>query len=103
MERQAAYRNGAAESESMEELEKTEEKAGKRLSPEDKNELEDGMGKDIAEPTILEQFAADKSNFEEQENCRLPKWLYKYLVFRFNLLDRVGKNTMFKENAGECF
>ena len=86
MERQAAFRKGAAESK----LETTDEKAGERLSPEDKNELEDGMGKDIAEPTILEQFAADKSNFEEQENCRLPKWLYKYLVFRFNLLDRVG-------------
>ena len=27
---------------------------------------------------------------EEEENyCKLPKWLYKYLVFRFNLLDRL--------------
>ena len=57
-------------------------------APEDKKP--GGMGKDIAEPTILEQFAADKSNFEEQESSKLPKWLYKYLVFRFNLLDRVG-------------
>ena len=53
-----------------------------------------GKKEDIAELTILEQFAAaETSNFEETQPdyCRLPKWLYKYLVFRFNLLDRVGK------------
>ncbi len=48
-------------------------------------------GEEIAEPTILEQFAADKANFEE---TKLPKWLYKYLVFRFNLLDRTGKKKL---------
>lgn len=42
----------------------------------------------IADSTILEQFAADKTNFVE--NTKLPKWLYKYLLFRFNLLDRTG-------------
>jgi len=32
---------------------------------------------------------------EEEENyCKLPKWLYKYLVFRFNLLDRVGDGVI---------
>lgn len=77
-----------------------EVEAEERLSPEDKKtaaELlqDEGMGKDIAEPTILEQFAADKSNFEEQENSKLPKWLHKYLVFRFNLLDRVGNLLKF--------
>ena len=87
------------------------EASEERLSPEDKKtaaELlqDEGMGKDIAEPTILEQFAADKSNFEEQENSKLPKWLHKYLVFRFNLLDRVGNLLPFKENSQsflKCF
>ena len=49
--------------------------------------------KDIADSTILEQFAADKTNFAE-ENCKLPKWLYKYLLFRFNLLDRTGERDI---------
>ena len=85
-----------------------EVEAEERLSPEDKKTelLQEGMGKDIAEPTILEQFAADKSNFEEQENSKLPKWLHKYLVFRFNLLDRVGNLLPFKENSQsflKCF
>ena len=84
------------------------EASEERLSPEDKKTelLQEGMGKDIAEPTILEQFAADKSNFEEQENSKLPKWLHKYLVFRFNLLDRVGNLLPFKENSQsflKCF
>ena len=48
--------------------------------------------KDIADSTILEQFAADdKTNFAE-ESTKLPKWLYKYLLFRFNLLDRTGES-----------
>merc|ERR1712012_414630 len=57
------------------------------------NEVEadgEAVKEDIAELTILEQFAADTSNFEPYTYCKLPKWLYKYLVFRFNLLDRVG-------------
>lgn len=58
-------------------------------SPEAQGE-EEMAREDIAQqqPTILEQFAADKTNFE---NTKLPKWLYKYLVFRFNLLDRTGR------------
>ena len=48
--------------------------------------------KDIADSTILEQFAADKTNFVE--NTKLPKWLYKYLLFRFNLLDRTGDGVI---------
>lgn len=51
---------------------------------------DEAVKEDIAELTILEQFAADTSNFEQDAYCKLPKWLYKYLVFRFNLLDRVG-------------
>merc|ERR550539_819288 len=50
--------------------------------------------KDIADSTILEQFAADdKTNFVE-ESTKLPKWLYKYLLFRFNLLDRTGDGVI---------
>ena len=40
------------------------------------------------EASVLEKFAKDKANYEE---TKLPKWLYKYLVYRFNLLDRTGK------------
>ena len=36
----------------------------------------------------MEKFAKDKANYEE---TKLPKWLYKYLVYRFNLLDRTGE------------
>ena len=56
---------------------------------------EDGsfQEKDIADSTILDQFAiADKTNFVE--NSKLPKWLYKYLLFRFNLLDRTGDGVI---------
>lgn len=62
-------------------------KTDEEKSPE--NCKEDEMAKDIAEPTILEQFAADKSNFEDENGGfhKLPKWLYKYLVFRFDLLN----------------
>jgi hypothetical protein len=74
MERQAGKKKAAAAAASKEQ----------RPSPEAAKEEEE---KDIAEPTILEQFAADKANFED---TKLPKWLYKYLVFRFNLLDRTG-------------
>ena len=93
VERQAGMKKRAVAHDEVE--------AEERLSPEDKKTelLQEGMGKDIAEPTILEQFAADKSNFEEQENSKLPKWLHKYLVFRFNLLDRVGNLLPFKENS----
>ena len=38
----------------------------------------------------MEKFAKDKANYEE---TKLPKWLYKYLVYRFNLLDRTGKKN----------
>ena len=65
-----------------------------QMSLEEKDEMAKAAADaDIAELTILEQFAADKSNFEE--NTKLPKWLYKYLVFRFNLLDRVGKTCIY--------
>ena len=60
-----------------------------------KDSLVDGsfQEKDIADSTILEQFAiADKTNFVE--NSKLPKWLYKYLLFRFNLLDRTGDGVI---------
>ena len=41
--------------------------------------------------TILEQFAANETNVNA---TTLPKWLHKYLVFRFNLLDRTGDNIV---------
>ena len=40
--------------------------------------------------SVLEKFAKDKANYEE---TKLPKWLYKYLVYRYNLLDRTGKKN----------
>ena len=52
---------------------------------------EDEEDEEEMEPSALEMFAADKSDYE---STILPKWLYKYLVFRFNLLDRTGKTNM---------
>ena len=91
MERQAANRKGTFESGEVAMEDKAVVGRERLSSPEARNE-NGGMGKEIAEPqpTILEQFAADKSNFEELENSKLPKWLHKYLLFRFNLLDRTG-------------
>lgn len=39
--------------------------------------------------TVLEQFASGEDS--RLEETKLPKWLYKYLVFRFNMLDRTGE------------
>ena len=36
-----------------------------------------------------EEDVALEDEEEEENYCKLPKWLYKYLVFRFNLLDRL--------------
>jgi hypothetical protein len=36
-----------------------------------------------------EEDVALEDQEEEENYCKLPKWLYKYLVFRFNLLDRL--------------
>ena len=36
-----------------------------------------------------EDVALEDDEEEEENYCKLPKWLYKYLVFRFNLLDRL--------------
>ena len=44
------------------------------------------------EESVLEKFAADKELTPSYEETKLPKWLYKYLVYRFNLLDRTGEN-----------
>ena len=54
---------------------------------EDKGGTEVGEGEEQS-PTTLEMFAADKADYS---STILPKWLYKYLVFRFNLLDRCGE------------
>ena len=48
--------------------------------------------------SILEQFASDDTNVNE-DSCKLPGWLYKYLVFRFNLLDRTGEQLNKARNA----
>jgi len=42
-------------------------------------------------PTMLEKYAAKLTTVDES---KLPKWLFKYLVFRFNLLDRTGENAV---------
>ena len=39
--------------------------------------------------TIQEQFASGEDT--RLDETKLPKWLYKYLVFRFNMLDRTGE------------
>ena len=39
-------------------------------------------------PTTLDMFADHETDFS---STVLPKWLFKYLVFRFNLLDRCGE------------
>ena len=44
--------------------------------------------------TVLEQFASIPAMVDD--SC-LPKWLFKYLVFRFNLLDRTGDNVIDNE------
>ena len=38
---------------------------------------------------VKEEDVASDEGEEEENYCKLPKWLYKYLVFRFNLLDRL--------------
>lgn len=44
----------------------------------------------VSQDSILEQFAKDHDHSLNLDSTALPKWLYKYLVFRFNLLDRTG-------------
>ncbi len=40
---------------------------------------------------MLEQFAAaQETEGHPEDGSNLPKWLYMYLVYRFNLLDRTG-------------
>lgn len=44
--------------------------------------------------TVLEMFASSDSQVAYLDESKLPKWLFKYLVFRFILLDRTGtKNS----------
>ncbi len=52
------------------------------------------VGKKEKGDTVLEQFA---SHATKVDDSRLPHWLYKYLVYRFNLLDRCGDNVIDKE------
>eukprot|EP00095_Tigriopus_kingsejongensis_P000767 maker-scaffold67_size430214-snap-gene-0.12 protein:Tk00767 transcript:maker-scaffold67_size430214-snap-gene-0.12-mRNA-1 annotation:"GF14448" len=42
----------------------------------------------LSQKSVLEQFDADHVHGLNLDATNLPKWLYKYLVFRFNLLDR---------------
>lgn len=48
----------------------------------------------VSQDSILEQFAKDHDHSLNLDSTALPKWLYKYLVFRFNLLDRTGDNVI---------
>ncbi len=48
----------------------------------------------MAKETVLEKFASHGTRVDDS---RLPKWLYKYLVFRFNLLDRTGDSVIDNE------
>lgn len=52
---------------------------------------DDGLKEQKKPDTILEKFASHDTNMDESV---LPKWLYKFLVFRFNLLDRTGDNVI---------
>ncbi|TRY68920.1 hypothetical protein TCAL_05220 [Tigriopus californicus] len=51
-------------------------------------------GDHVSQDSILEQFAKDHDHSLNLDSTSLPKWLYKYLVFRFNLLDRTGDNVI---------
>ncbi len=56
----------------------------------DQGEGDDELKVEKEEKTVLEQFASQRTLLDQS---RLPKWLYKYLVFRFNLLDRTGESN----------
>ena len=53
--------------------------------------MDDAQEEREKEASVLEKFAADKELSPSYEETKLPKWLYKYLVYRFNLLDRTGE------------
>ena len=66
----------------------------KELSKEVKNESKEETAASAKEPeTVLEMFAANDQAAAavHLDESKLPKWLFKYLVFRFILLDRTGK------------
>ena len=55
-------------------------------------------GEKEAGGSVLERFAEDQAGLTPSyEETKLPKWLYKYLVYRFNLLDRTGESTFGSE------
>ena len=55
--------------------------------------MDDAEKEEEKEASVLEKFAADKELSPSYEETKLPKWLYKYLVYRFNLLDRTGEKA----------
>ena len=55
----------------------------------DEGEKEEEKEEEVEKsPTTLDMFAEHETDFS---STVLPKWLFKYLVFRFNLLDRCGE------------
>merc|ERR1712117_844669 len=60
------------------------------------------MGESEAPSMRSEQVDEGEAEEEKElspsyEETKLPKWLYKYLVYRFNLLDRTGDNIIDNE------
>ena len=58
-----------------------------KKNPKPKDNGDDAENDNEGEKTVLEQFASHETRADDS---MLPKWLYKYLVFRYNLLDRTG-------------
>jgi len=53
--------------------------------------LDEEESEEEKSPTTLDMFADHETDYS---STILPKWLFKYLVFRFNLLDRCGDNVI---------
>ena len=65
---------------------------GAKEKEEERGGTGEGGEKEAGGGSVLERFAKDKDGLTPSyEETKLPKWLYKYLVYRFNLLDRTGE------------
>ena len=62
-----------------------------------KKEEKEEKDASVEPETVLEMFAADHQAAAavHLDESKLPKWLFKYLVFRFILLDRTGETFTF--------
>ena len=70
----------------------------KEKSKEVKKEEKEEKDASVEPETVLEMFAVDHQAAAavHLDESKLPKWLFKYLVFRFILLDRTGETFTFK-------